>query len=66
MMEWCYVNFELWGCCAGELTSPEEMQEVLRKVVDKYFEHMSEGTLYVLAGYSQAAFSQGHDHVGGE
>jgi len=48
----------------GEPATEAEMLGVLRGVVEKYYEDMSDGTLYVLAGYAQAAYSQGHDDVG--
>ena len=50
---------------AGQPATEEDMLGVMRAVVDKYHGDMTEGTLFALAGYSQAAYSQGHDFVGG-
>ena len=50
---------------AGQPATEEDMLGVMRAVVDRYHGDMTEGTLFALAGYSQAAYSQGHEYVGG-
>lgn len=49
---------------SGELA--DDMKEILKTVVDKFYKDMSQGFIMVLAGYAQAAYSQRANDLGGK
>ena len=50
----------------GDEALAAERKEVIRKVVERHYNDMSQGLLMVLAGYAQAAYSKGQPRVAGK
>lgn len=43
-----------------------DRREIVKAVVEKHWEEMTEAIIMVLAGYAQASYSEGHIKVAGQ